>query len=166
MTPHEHNKFIGIAHLAYGGIQTLIFFGMALLFLGFFAIAPPGGGEAIIVGSIVIVFIGFLWLLFTLPSLIAGYGLLKRKRWARIAGIIASVLAAMNVPHGTALCIYSLWFMFSEKGAKFYEQAANAPHEWRGALPETPYAAYASWNSAANREREYVPPSQPPDWRS
>lgn len=165
MTPEEHNKFIGVAHLIYGGIQTLIFLAMGLFLVGILALAPPGGGEKLIVGSLFILFFGFIWLLFTLPSFVAGYGLLKRKKWARIAGIIASVLAAMNVPHGTALCIYSLWFMLSETGRRFYEQAANATHEWRGALPNSPYDSGAPWDSAKYREREYVPPTQPPDWR-
>jgi hypothetical protein len=162
MTSEEHNKFIGIGHLIYGGIQTLIFLAVMLFMMGILAF---GGTEAFLFGSVIALFVGVIGLLFTLPSFIAGYGLLKHKRWARIAGIIASVLAAMNVPHGTALCIYSLWFMFSEKGTRFYEQTANAPQPRCGALPGTPYSADASWNSATNREREYVPPSQPHDWR-
>lgn len=172
MTPQEHNKLIGIGHLVYGGIQTLLFLGLALLFLGVFAvmpIPPEDGGELFAVGAFFTVFMGICWLLFALPSFIAGYGILKHKPWGRIAGIVASVFAAMNVPHGTAICIYSLWFFFSEQGNNFYKQTPQQPaFTPQGSyLPNAPYTPDATWNTADNRQREYVPPSvQPPDWRS
>lgn len=173
MTPEEHNKYVGIGHLAYAGIQTLLFLGIALVLLGVFAVIPTppeGSGELFAVGAIFTIFMGIFWLLFALPSFIAGYGMLKRKPWARVAGIVASVLAAMNVPHGTAICIYSLWFLFSEQGNSFYKQTTQQPgFTPQGSyLPNAPYAPDASWNTADNRQREYVPPSntQPPDWRS
>lgn len=172
MTPQEHNKLIGIGHLAYGGIQTLLFLGMALIFLGVFTfmpVPPEDGGELFAVGAFFAAFMFIFWLFFAVPSFIAGYGILNRKSWGRIAGIVASVLAAMNVPHGTAICIYSLWFFFSEQGNNFYKQTAQTDFTPHGSyFPNTPYAPDASWNTANNRQREYVPPSstQPPDWRS
>ena len=171
MTPQEHNKFIGISHLVYGGIQTLLFLGMAFIFAAFYAAAPipPEDADGMLaVGAIVAGFMFMLWLFFAVPSFIAGYGILKRKPWGRVAGIVASVLAAMNVPHGTALCIYSLWYFFSEQGTNFYKQTAQADFTPQGSyLPNASYTPDASWDTASNRQREYVPPSnQPPDWRS
>jgi hypothetical protein len=91
--------------------------------------------------------------------------MLKRKEWARTASIIASVLAAISFPFGTALCVYSLWFVFGE-GKDFYtQQYARAPHQ-RGALPNTSTFGWdAQSASQQTRQGEYAPPPQPPNWR-
>jgi hypothetical protein len=54
------------------------------------------------------VMIGFIFLI-SIPGLIAGIGLLKRKEWARILTLIISVIGLFNFPLGTALGIYSIW---------------------------------------------------------
>jgi hypothetical protein len=53
-------------------------------------------------------------------DLIAGYGLFKRKLWGRMAGIIAAIPSLLGFPIGTALGVYTLWFMTSEKGKNYY----------------------------------------------
>lgn len=53
----------------------------------------------------------------------AGYGMLKHKPWARSAATIAAIAAIISLisfPIGTALGIYTLWFLYSEKGKQFY----------------------------------------------
>ncbi|HYX40566.1 MAG TPA: hypothetical protein VE821_02655, partial [Pyrinomonadaceae bacterium] len=48
MTPQEHNKTLGICHLVYGGLHTLLTFAMLLFFFFFFAAVtqttPKDGG--------------------------------------------------------------------------------------------------------------------------
>jgi len=100
--------------------------------------------------------LGFYGLML-LPNIIAGYGLLKQKPWARIAAIIGAVTAAMSFPIGTAVCAYTFWFLFSEPGKSLYDRP-------RYALPP----ASASWpinTPQPEREKQYVPPTTPPDWR-
>ncbi len=45
----------------------------------------------------------------SIPGIIAGIGLLKRKEWARILTLILSALDLINFPLGTALAVYSIW---------------------------------------------------------
>lgn len=45
----------------------------------------------------------------SIPGIIAGIGLLKRKEWARILTLILSALDLVNFPLGTALGVYSIW---------------------------------------------------------
>jgi uncharacterized membrane protein (DUF2068 family) len=45
------------------------------------------------------------------PSLIAGIGLLKQKRWARILAIVLAILALASFPVGTAAGVYTLWVL-------------------------------------------------------
>jgi hypothetical protein len=47
--------------------------------------------------------------LLSLPGIIAGIGLFKRKEWARILTLIISVLDLINFPIGTAVGVYSIW---------------------------------------------------------
>jgi hypothetical protein len=158
LTPEEHNKYLGISHLVYGGLFLLFAFLMLLFFTGMISMMP-GGSE----GPPMFFFV-FMWLFFaviygamTVPSLIAGYGLLKRKKWAKTASIIAGVLAAMSFPIGTAVCVYTFWFLFSEPGKVLYDKPAYS------LLPER--QASAARGATPQRENEYVPPQSPPDWR-
>ena len=45
----------------------------------------------------------------SIPGLLAGIGLFKRKEWARILTLIISVLNLFSFPFGTALGVYSIW---------------------------------------------------------
>lgn len=161
MTPEQHNKYLGVAHLVYAGLYSLMIVGFLILFgVMFIGLAnspdvkdaPPGG-----VFLIFWLFIAAFYAAFTLPSFIAGYGLLKRRKWAKVASIISAVLAAMFFPIGTAVCVYTFWFLFSEPGKLLYDKATPA-------LPPAP----PPWlNAATNKqsENQYVPPTAPPNWR-
>lgn len=45
----------------------------------------------------------------SIPGLLAGIGLFKRKEWARILTLIISVLNLFSFPLGTALGVYAIW---------------------------------------------------------
>jgi hypothetical protein len=158
MTPEKHNKYLAWSHLAHGGFQLLIMSFMMLMFgLMFGAVGRQPGGDGPPAGFFLVFMLFALVfnLIFALPSFIAAYGFLKRKPWAKTAGIVGGVMAAMNFPIGTAVCVYTFWFLFSDPGKVLYDQPAYA-------LPPAPplWAAEA----AAQRTREYAS-SKPPDWR-
>lgn len=126
-TPEQHNKYLAYAHLAYGGLTALFplaflaMFGSMFLFI---ANAPQQSGPSPPpVGFFVVVMIVFggFYVALTIPSFVAGYALLKRKPWAKIASIIAGVVAGAFFPIGTALCVYTLWFLLSEPGKILYD---------------------------------------------
>jgi len=56
-------------------------------------------------------------LLFTLatPGIICSYGLLTKKSWSRVFGIILSCLSLLSIPFGTIIGIYGLWVLFKEE---------------------------------------------------
>jgi hypothetical protein len=122
MTPQDHNKVIGIMHLIWGGFNALtmlILVPLFLIFMGVIASDPSApAGLPLVFGFVGILFL-FLALFFALPSVIAAYGMLKRKSWAKIAAIVSSCLCAFSFPFGTALCVYTFWFLFSG-GENFY----------------------------------------------
>ncbi len=166
MTPRDHNKVLTILHLIYGGlnfISLLIIIPFVLISFGLFG---TGQAEAAAMGAIFLVFaviVGFATILFSLPPLIAAYSMHKHKPWARTAGIVAAVIAAMGFPLGTALCVYTFWFLFGE--GKFYFDGGGQGTQWQGALGDAPASTYGWDAQRQGSERTYAPPTQPPDWR-
>jgi len=158
LTPEQHNKYLGISHLVYGSLFLLLMLGMMVFMSVMFAAMPSGpNGPPAFFFAFIWLFFGLIYGAMTIPSLIAGYGLLKRKKWAKTAAIIAGVLSGMSFPMGTAVCVYTFWFLFSEPGKILYDKPAYAlppaRQEW------TPEGA------RAQKETQYVPPPTPPNWR-
>src|SRR5688572_5290918 len=109
-----HIKVLGAIHIVFGALGIFTGLGVMLLFggiAGIVAMSESAAESAIavpILGSIGgVIFIGALIL--SLPSLIAGIGLMNFKPWARIVMIILCVIELLNIPFGTALGIYGLW---------------------------------------------------------
>jgi hypothetical protein len=165
MTNEEHNKYIGIAFLIHAGFQLFWMLAMGLMMFLFFSAIPTKPGEPAPPKELFAFFFLFMLVfqvIFTAPSAVAGYALLKRKPWARMAAIIGSVLAAMSVPIGTATCIYAMWFFVGDKWKGVYPEAGN---QLGGSRAELPIGKESPWwaDQAARRERAEA--VRPPDWR-
>jgi len=76
-----------------------------LYFVGDFVDDQEAETVLTIVANVVMVLI----LILSIPGIIAGIGLFKRKEWARILTLILSVLDLFNIPIGTAIGAYSIW---------------------------------------------------------
>jgi uncharacterized membrane protein len=56
----------------------------------------------------------------SIPDIIAGIGMLERRPWARILGIVLSILGLLNFPLRTVAGVYGLWVLFNpETEARF-----------------------------------------------
>jgi len=163
MTPLEHNKYVGIANLAYGAIHVLMLFVMVPIFFGMMGMMTRDLGRSdappMVFFGVIMVFAIGINLVMSIPSFVAGYAFLKRKPWAKVAGIIAAVLSAMSVPLGTAVCVYTFWFLFGESGRSLYDKASKT-------LPPPPPSDWVDINQPKEAEPNYTPPASPPDWRS
>lgn len=97
--------------LVIGGIVYFLFY-----FIGDFS----GDHEAKFVLSIIANVVISMVLILSIPGIIAGMGLYKRKDWARILTIIISIFNLLSFPFGTALGVYSIWALTqSETTAAF-----------------------------------------------
>jgi hypothetical protein len=171
MTPQDHNKVIGIMFLIWGGFNALMMFFIVpfmLIMLGPMGSDPTPPAEFKAVLGIFMGVIVAVSILFAIPPLLAGYALLKRKSWARVAGIVAACFTALSMPFGTALTVYTLWFLCGQQGEQFYKKGAYAPDAWRPSLRDGSAYDWEAQRTADARKREgaYAPPPQPPDWRS
>lgn len=87
------------------GILIGIFVFTILYFVGDIAVDEQAQFILHIVSRVLAGFIFFM----SIPGLVAGIGLFKRKEWARILTLIISVLSLLNFPLGTAVGVYSIW---------------------------------------------------------
>ncbi len=134
MTAEEHNKTLATLHFIYAAMHGLGLAALVLLvFVSLITLpgASPGSSFWIIFASLTVVISLFVW-----PPLVVGYGLLKRKAWARPLGIASAVVSLINIPIGTALGIYAIRFFKSEGGLRMYggKHSTASESELRDAL--------------------------------
>ena len=152
MTPLQHNKYLGIAHLAYAGLQLIVIVVMLVFMLSMiseiFGQARRSGDDTpLAFAGFVVVFVGAIQVLFSIPPIVAGYAFLKRRPWTKIAGIIAGAVSAMNFPIGTALAVYTFWFLLSDVGKEVYENFTPKvppppPREWQNRSVDDGWVSY------------------------
>lgn len=99
-------------------LVVLLIFSVLKLVGGF--IEEPEGAMVL---SIVANVIAIVFTVISIPGIIAGLGLYKRKEWARLLTLILSVIEIFNFPFGTAIGIYSIWALIQpETVAAFNKQ--------------------------------------------
>jgi len=102
----------------FGSFIALVVFG-GTMFGAAFAGSFTNSAIVGITGTLVSAFLGGMSLL----QLVAGWGLLARKSWARILTIVLGVISLIRFPFGTLLGIYTLWVLMSKDGAAQFETA-------------------------------------------
>ena len=128
-----HVKVLGALYLAVSGI----FLAMAL----FLAVATSGAAGIVGVSAdpqdaaIAIPVLGIAGTMFVIilsafavPGLVAGYGLLTYKPWARVVGIVLSAIGLIYFPFGTVLGAYGLWVLLNK----------DSEHLFSGPTPISP----------------------------
>ena len=64
--------------------------------------------------------LGIFLVILSMPSIIGGIGLLKRKYWARILILVLCFLSLLSIPFGTALGIYGIWILLKSETAEIF----------------------------------------------
>jgi len=119
-------------HITIVAVLNLVFGTMGIV-IGIIALAAISGGGAISrdptairITGIVGPAVGLFFFLTSVPEVIGGIGLLKRRGWARILVMILAVPGLLEIPIGTAVSIYTLWVMLNDKTAQLFTQASAA----------------------------------------
>jgi hypothetical protein len=68
--------------------------------------------------------VGVVMVALGLPGLVAGYGLLRRKSWARFLALVLGILNLVNIPVGTAIGVYTMLVLLQESADQYF-----APHQ-------------------------------------
>jgi len=122
----QHIKILGVLNIvwgamgAIGGLIVLLVFGSAFGIVGTAIHHDAEAAIALPVIGLVGGAIAFFLLLLSVPSIVAGIGLLNFKPWSRTLAIVVSVFHLLSIPFGTALGIYGLWVLFSQESLRFF----------------------------------------------
>ena len=124
-----HVKILAVFHLVFGvlglivALAVLLIFGAAAGVAGVAAVEEPDAWIAMpilgIVGSALLLVV----LTLSILGIITKLGLLKFRPWARILGIVLSVVGLINFPFGTVLGIYGLWVLLSRETERLFTPA-------------------------------------------
>jgi len=123
-----HVKVLGVMYIVLSAFGVLLALFLILTFGGAAGIvgASADGGDAAIalpiIGIVGMAVVGFA-LALSLPGLFAGWGLLTLKPWARILGLVLSILHLLNIPFGTVLGIYGLWVLLNKDTERLFATA-------------------------------------------
>lgn len=100
-----------IAALRIGFSILGLIIGIVLFIILYIVGNVTGDHDARIVLTIIANVLMVIFVLLSIPGIIAGIGLFRRKEWARILTLILSALDLANIPIGTALGAYSIWVL-------------------------------------------------------
>lgn len=114
----QHVTVLGWLHI--GSNILLLLIGAFVFFLLTTIGVISGDQQATAILGTVGTFVGMLMAVLAIPGVIAGYGLLKRKNWGRVLGIIVGIFSLMNFPLGTAIGIYTLYVLLQEEAPAYF----------------------------------------------
>ena len=125
-----HVKALGILQIFLGALGVLLALFIMLVFggvAGFVGASGEEGAELAVplislVGTMAVTFI----LILSVPGIIVGIGLLKFRPWARILGIILSILLIIHFPLGTVVGVYGLWVLLTGETEKLFATKSAA----------------------------------------
>jgi len=119
----KHVNVVAALHIGLSifGIVIAIIIGIVLGLVGGFIDDPVASKIIPIVATVAI----WAVIIFSIPGIIAGIGLFRKKEWARILTLILSVIKLMNVPIGTAVGAYSIWVLIQDETTALFKSPAK-----------------------------------------
>jgi len=130
----SHVRILAVIRIILGAIGALI--ALAIL-MGFGALAgfvgtvgaqeDPDARIGALVLGIVGTVVFFIIAIVSVPSIVAGIGLLQHRNWARVLTIVISAVDLLNMPFGTAAGIYGLWVLLSAESEHLFHRQYLRP---------------------------------------
>jgi hypothetical protein len=118
----QHVRNLGWCFIIHSGFLVMIAVIVAVIVGG--AGALSGDRRGMMITGAVGVGVAIILIVLSLPGLIAGFGLLKFRPWARILALIIGALHVFSFPFGTALCIYAFWVLLNVQTPALFESGA------------------------------------------
>jgi hypothetical protein len=122
----KHIQLLGILNIIWGcfgliaALIIMLIFGGVVGIIQATSLKDPDAQFAIpivgLIGAIILVIL----LVASIPSVIAGIGLLRMAPWSRVLTIVVSALHLFSIPFGTALGIYGLWVTLSDETVQLF----------------------------------------------
>jgi hypothetical protein len=147
MNSEDKSKLLGLFFWLFTGLNVVVVVLFAVFFTVFFgaviANAPHKTNDPpleLLMAFFTVIFaiVIITTVLFSVPKVIAGYGLRKHKPWARTWAIVASIMCCLSFPIGTAIGVFGLVFLFSDEGKKYFEDVHYVQLRAAGVPPPPP----------------------------
>lgn len=119
----EQVRVLGLGYLVLNALG-LGFAGLAFLLIAPWGLLSGDPTATFVLGTLGTIVAGAIATL-SLPGLLAGFGLLRRRPWARTLALGLSVLALFSVPFGTVLGVLSLYILLQDDVRAVFESAAR-----------------------------------------
>ena len=141
MNAHDKARLLGLLFWIYTAFNVVVVAVLAIIYIALFGViftqVPQKAGDPPpeLIMTILVVAFAFAFafvVLFSVPKIVAGYGLRKEKPWARTWAIVGAIMACMSFPFGTAIGVFGLIFLFSDDGKRYFDDPA-----YRGQLTGT-----------------------------
>ena len=115
----EHVKILGALYIALSFPNVIAAIIVSTVFVGSGILSQDPQAAAILnlVGSLITYFL----IIISVPGLIAGFGLIARKNWARLLAVVMGFLNLPNLPLGTAVGIYTFWVLLQDESDQLFE---------------------------------------------
>lgn len=119
MNIESHKRVLGILLVVLSAFQMILMlilstFVTSILTLVMKDVKPEDAQIVSLVVDLIRYIPALVVLFVSVPSLIAGIGLLYKKDWAMILSLIIGCLNIFSFPVGTALGVYAIWVYFED----------------------------------------------------
>lgn len=115
-----HVTVMGVAFLLSGLMFLVIGAAIFMFFFGIGVVSRDWQAMSIL-GSIGTIAACAL-LMTSIPGLVAAYGLLRGRKWGRVAGIIVGALFLFHFPIGTAIGVYAIIILADDSARMYFEE--------------------------------------------
>ncbi|HYW09748.1 MAG TPA: hypothetical protein VE913_22485 [Longimicrobium sp.] len=114
----QHIDTVAWVNIGLGVLGLMVAFlaGASISFAGIISGDAEATGILMVIAAFVV---GFITLL-SVPQLVGGWALLRRKAWGRPMVLLLSFLNLLNFPLGTMVGGYSLWVLMSDESRALF----------------------------------------------
>jgi hypothetical protein len=114
----KHITLLGVLHIVYHALGLLI--GVLIVSLLGWIVHFVGEPEVSSILGMVMSIIAFFMIVISVPGIIAGIGLVKRRPWSRILALVIGIIDLLDIPLGTALGVYTIWVLMSDESVPLF----------------------------------------------
>jgi hypothetical protein len=117
----KHVTLVGALFIAYHILGLIIGIALLMILSGVSYVAgdPFVTKLLMTIGTVICTLIVIL----SVPGIIAGAGLLRRRPWARILALIIGAFDLLDIPLGTALGIYTFWVLLQDETIQLLKES-------------------------------------------
>jgi uncharacterized membrane protein YbhN (UPF0104 family) len=130
MTSNDKAKLLGLFFWLFTALNVIVVVVIGVIYVAFLGVilgsvphkaSDPPPELIVTIVAVAFFFALIFTVLFSVPKVVAGYGLRKHKPWARTWAIVAATMCCLSFPIGTAIGVFGLIFLLSDEGKAYFD---------------------------------------------